>query len=185
MHYRLIRYRFRLGSTSEFGLARLIARIMPIRAIITGPPRSTSSSSASQCGLPCQADRAGRVPYINSACLAARLALGKCARWRVCYRSQSALLRASTVLTIANGHCDLQPNLVETKMATTTREEIRSLSLDDLDAVAGGADASVHVHLNFFGSRWGISVTDTPNGPMTCVTHSGPSGHGGSCTVPV
>ncbi len=66
-----------------------------------------------------------------------------------------------------------------------TTNEIRPLSLADLDDVVGGADKTVSVHLNFFGSRWGISVTDTPNGPMTCVTHSGPSGHGGSCTVPV
>ena len=65
-------------------------------------------------------------------------------------------------------------------------DEIRPLSLIDLDDVVGGADAkTVSVQFNFFGSRWGISVTDTPNGPMTCVTHSGPSGHGGSCTVPV
>lgn len=70
-------------------------------------------------------------------------------------------------------------------MAMMIREETRALSHDELDAVAGGADKTVSLHFNFFGSRWGISVTDTPNGPMTCVTHSGPSGHGGSCTVPV
>jgi hypothetical protein len=42
------------------------------------------------------------------------------------------------------------------------------------------------VHFKIFGIRIGITVTDTPNGPITCTTVRGPGGKGSSsCTIPV
>jgi hypothetical protein len=64
--------------------------------------------------------------------------------------------------------------------------QISVLTDSELDSVSGGTDAKFAVHFSFFGVKVGITVTDTPNGPMTCTSvrdSSGKSSH--SCTVPV
>jgi hypothetical protein len=62
--------------------------------------------------------------------------------------------------------------------------EISVLTHSELDAVSGGATFAVH--LSVFGTKIGITVTDTPNGPQTCTTIRDSSGKGShNCTMPV
>ena len=55
-----------------------------------------------------------------------------------------------------------------TRRATMTNE-ISVLTHSELDAVSGGATFAVH--LSVFGTKIGITVTDTPNGPQDLYRH--------------
>jgi hypothetical protein len=66
---------------------------------------------------------------------------------------------------------------------TRTSNDIRNLSLDDLDVVTGGTDKSASLHFSFFGMKVGVTSTETPEGTITCTTIRSGSGSSHTCTI--